>query len=113
MIRLKELDPRSADALTQAITELKANPFSPEAVTNYWRAKLQADGEKIGLAISVPDCNWTEKGIRKPMKDTQGREISPMMVYVPAELTRQEGLRKLGLIMYPASCWAVQEDTLV
>lgn len=114
MVGLKELAPRSTDALTQAIAELKTNLFSPEAVTNYWKAKLQADGERIGLTIFVPACNWTEKEIKRPMKDSQGNEIPSAMIYVPQELTRQEGLRKLGR-MYPemASCWAVQDDTPV
>lgn len=113
MVRLKELAPGSTDALTQAITELKTNPFSKEAVVSYWRAKLQADGEKIGLVISVPACDWTEEKIGRPMKDIQGKKISSMMVYVPQELTRQEGLRKLGQMYPEMNSWSVQEDTLV
>lgn len=111
MVRSKEL--ASTDVLTQATIELRTNPFSPKAVTNYWREKLQADGKKIGLAIPVPDCNWTEKEIGRPMKDFLGNEIPPMMIYVPAGLTRQEGLRKLGQMYPEMASWAVQEDTLV
>ena len=91
---------KGSDHLIQSIVELKTNFFSPEAITKFWKAKLQADGKRIGLDISVPDCNWTEKEIRKPMTGVKGKKVPSMMVYVPQELTGQEGFDKLGQ-MYP------------
>ncbi|MBI2613871.1 MAG: hypothetical protein HYW62_03785 [Candidatus Levybacteria bacterium] len=90
-----ETNPLPSDVLGEAIAELKANPFSPEALTNYWRVKLQVDGKRVGLEISVPDCNWTEEEIRLPMKDTGGNAVPSMLVYIPGELMGQEGLAKL------------------
>ena len=91
---------KGSDYLMQSIAELKINLFSPEAITKFWKAKLQADGEKIGLDISVTDCSWTEDEIKEPMTDIKGKEVPSMMVYVPQELTGQEGFNKLGQ-MYP------------
>lgn len=92
---------------------VEINPFSPEAVTNFWRTKLQVDGKRIGLGIKVPDCNWTEEEIRKPMVDNKGKEVSSMMVYVPEQLTGEKGLKRLGK-MYPGmDSWAVKEGTIV
>lgn len=65
---------KGSDRLTQAIAELNRNPSSPEAVTNYWRVKLQ---KKDG--IFIPDCNWTEEEIGRPMVDIHGNEISGIM----------------------------------
>jgi len=75
---------RKSDNLTRSIVEYKKNPFSPEANTNYWRTKLQEDGRRIGLEIFVPDCNWTEEEIKKPMLDINEKEISSMLVYIPS-----------------------------
>lgn len=96
-----------------AITELKTNPFSPEANTNYWRTKLQADGKRIGLNISVPDCNWPEAEIKRPMVDVKGNEVPSMMAYVPQELTGKEGLVKLGQMYPKMGSVSVQEGTAV
>lgn len=101
------------DVLDRVIAELRINPFSPEAVTNFWKTKLEADGKRIRLAISVPDCNWTEEEIRKPMKNNKGNEIPSMMVYVPQELTGTEGLVKLGQMYPKMRSWDVQEGTTV
>lgn len=99
--------------LERAIAEYKKSPFSPEAVTNYWRAKLQADGKRIGLNISVPDCDWTKGKIRKPMIDVKGNEVPSMMVYIPEELTGTEGLVKLGQMYPKMNNRFVQEGTTV
>ncbi len=61
---------------------------------------MQADGKRIGLDISVPDCNWTEEEIKRSMKNIKGNEVPSMLVYVPQELTGIEGLGKLRK-MYP------------
>lgn len=104
----------SKDVLEKAIAEPEINPFFPEAViTKFWKVKLQADGKRIGLNISVPDCNWTEEEIRKPMKDNRGNEVPSTMVYVPQELTGKEGLVKLGQMYPKMESWSVQEDTAV
>lgn len=102
-IRTSEAAPLAVESdgvLNQAIAELKANPFSPEANTNYERARLRAKGKVIGLEVIVPACDWTEAEIRRPMKDKEGKEVPPMMIYLPDELMGQEGLVKLGQ-MYP------------
>ena len=108
-----ELFPTSDDGLNEAIVELRANPFSPEAVTNYWKTKLQLDGKRIGLEISVPDCNWTEDEIKKPMVGKKGEEVPSMMVYIPQELTGQEGLKKLGQMYPKMRSSSAQEGTTV
>jgi len=99
---------KGSDDLTQAIAELKSNPFSPEGFTNYWRAKFQGERD-----ITVPDCNWTEKEIRKPMVDIRGKEGPSMMVYVSKQLIGKEGLIRLGK-MYPQMAdSSVRENTLI
>ena len=40
---------KGSDRLMQSIAELKVNLFSPEAITKFWKAKLQADGKKAQL----------------------------------------------------------------
>lgn len=99
--------------LTQAITELEVNPFSPEANTNYWRAKIAADGKRIELDIFVPECNWTEEEIRRPMRDKEGNDVPSMMVYVPLELMGRGGLVKLGQMYPEMNDWSVQVGTLI
>ncbi|MDO8620719.1 MAG: hypothetical protein Q7R31_00320 [Candidatus Levybacteria bacterium] len=100
-------------SLPSVTASVEVKPFSPEAVTNYWRTKLQADGKRIGLSISVPDCSWTEAEIRKPMVDVKGNEVPSMLVYVPQELMGKEGLVRLGQMYPKMNNWSVQEDTSV
>lgn len=97
--------------LERAIAEYRKSPFSPEVVTNYWRAKLRSDGKRIGLDISVSDCNWTEAEIKRPMVDVKGKEVPSMMVFVPQELTGKEGLVKLGQMYQKMVSSSVQEGT--
>ena len=103
---------KGSDRLMQSIAELKVNLFSPEAITKFWKAKLQADGEKIGLDISVLDCNWTKREMRKPMIGINGAEVPSMMVYIPQELYGQEGLIKLGQMYPKMNIWPVQKETV-
>ena len=103
---------KGSDYLMQSIAELKVNLFSPEAITKFWKAKLQADGEKIGLDISVLDCNWTKREMRKPMIGINGAEVPSMMVYIPQELYGQEGLIKLGQMYPKMNIWPVQKETV-
>ena len=98
--QIESEQPQNQDVLTQTIEEYKRGSLTPELVTNYWRAKLQVEGKRIGLDISVPDCDWTEEEIGKPMVDIRGKEVSSMMVYVPKQLTGKEGLILLDK-MYP------------
>lgn len=72
--------------LRQAIAELKKRP-TPESVTNYWRAKFQIDGARARLNILVPDCNWTEEEIQRPMIDIHGNELHGTMVPVVSGIT--------------------------
>ena len=101
-----------SDRLMQSIAELKVNLFSPEAITKFWKAKLQADGKRIGLDISVLDCNWTKREMRKPMIGINGAEVPSMMVYIPQELYGQEGLIKLGQMYPKMNIWPVQKETV-
>lgn len=99
--------------LSKAIAELKANPFSPEANTNYWRAKIQTDGKRIEPGIFVLDCNWTEGEIRRPMKDNKGDEAPSMLVYDSKQLRGKRGLVRLGQMYPEMGSWSVQEGTTV
>ncbi|KKQ41493.1 MAG: hypothetical protein A3H17_02640 [Candidatus Levybacteria bacterium RIFCSPLOWO2_12_FULL_37_14] len=103
---------KGSDRLMQSIAELKVNLFSPEAITKFWKAKLQADGKRIGLDISVLDCNWTKREMRKPMIGINGAEVPSMMVYIPQELYGQEGLIKLGQMYPKMNIWPVQKETV-
>ena len=103
---------KGSDYLMQSIAELKVNLFSPEAITKFWKAKLQADGKRIGLDISVLDCNWTKREMRKPMIGINGAEVPSMMVYIPQELYGQEGLIKLGQMYPKMNIWPVQKETV-
>ena len=102
-----EIPRRNQDLLTQAIERYKGEPFNPELVTNYWRAKLQADGVKVGIDIVVPDCDWTEEEIRRPMVDIKGNAIGGMMVPVLGEIT----LPLLGKMYPKIAGYSVREDT--
>lgn len=103
--------PGRLDRLTQSITELKANPFSPEALTNYWRTKLQEDGKKIGLDILVPDCNWTEEEIRRPMRDIRGNDVPSMMALDLRQLRGKKGLANLEQMYPKIENWPVGKRT--
>jgi hypothetical protein len=50
----KEIPPLNQNLLTQAIERYKREPFNPELVTNYWRAKLQADGVMVAIKFLSP-----------------------------------------------------------
>lgn len=65
--------------LDRAIEDYKKNPFSPEAVTNYWRKKLPD--------VYIPDCDWTVSEICAPMQDLQGEDIPAVVVPVTDEIT--------------------------
>lgn len=96
---------------SQTIVEHLMNSFSPEILTKFWRAKLQADGKRAGLDISVPDCNWTREEIERPMMGIKGNKVPSMMVYIPQELMGQGGLVKLGH-MYPRiNSMSIRDDT--
>ena len=73
---------------------------------------MQADGKRIGLDISVLDCNWTKREMRKPMIGINGAEVPSMMVYIPQELYGQEGLIKLGQMYPKMNIWPVQKETV-
>lgn len=102
--------PQLQDLFTQAITEVKKSP-TPESVTNYWRAKLQVDGARAGLSIEVPDCDWTEEEIKRPMVDIRGNPVSAMMVYIPEQLIGKESLVILGKMYPQMGIYSVREDT--
>lgn len=78
--------------LEKAIAEYRRGSITPAVVTNYWRAKLPG--------IEVPDCDWTEEAVRRPMKDVRGKDVPGMMVYHPQEFLGKEGLVRLSQ-MYP------------
>lgn len=97
---VKHLQARSAEnALVQrAISELRENPTSPDLITNYMRVRWKINNEVSGLAIIVPDCNWTEEEIKEPMKDIEGNLVPGMMVYHPKEIQGNDGLNLLPKI---------------
>lgn len=79
--------------LQQAIAEYKKGPLTPELVTNYWRAKLQVDGARVGIVVEVPDCDWTKEEIKRPMADIKGNRVHRvpgMMVYKPEQFKGKE-----------------------
>jgi len=83
--------------------EERINAVTPETVTEFWRTRLEIDGARAGLRIKVPDCNWTQEEIGKPMLRRGSKEpiaIAGRMLYLPKELTGREGLIRLGK-MYP------------
>lgn len=96
--------------LQQEIAELKKES-TPESVTNYWRAKLQVDGARAGLVVDVPDCDWTEKEIKRPMVDIKGNPVAGMMVYKPEQFKGKEGLILLGKMYPQMASYSVREDT--
>lgn len=104
----------SLDLLAQAIAEYRRGPITPELMTKYWREKLKIGGERVGLNILVPDCDWTEEEIRRPMLDIMGNTVQGMMVYNPEELRRgRMGLIRLGE-MYPGmASYTVGRNTLI
>ena len=118
-VRLKELGllPESFASVEKAAEEPVKNPqldflrrtvdyvanvdkLTPQLVTAYWRAKLKVDGARAGIDISVPDCNWTEEEIRRPMVDIRGNKVPGLMV--PNQFRGEEGLVALSRI-YPGA----------
>lgn len=99
------------DSLKQAIAEYQKDVRTPELITDYWRAKLQADAENAGLhlSIEIPPCNWTEEEIRRPMKDINGNDVPGIMVPVIDTIT----LPVLGRIYPKMEDHTVQKDTFV
>lgn len=97
--------------LQQAIEEYKEGPPTPESVTNYWWAKLRADGARAGLNIAVPDCDWTEEEIQKPMVDIKGNPVPGMMVYKPEQFRGEEGLILLARLYPKIAVYSTREDT--
>lgn len=75
----RELTPRTLTPLRQAISEYKKGIRIPELFTAYWRAKLPD--------LSIPDCDWTEEAIRRPMVDIKGNQIPGLLVPDFAEIT--------------------------
>lgn len=99
----------SQEPLRAAIAEYKKGIRTREMWTAYWRAKFQVEAGRIGLNLEVPDCNWTEEEIRRPMLDIYGKEIEGLMVPVMTGIT----LPILGQ-MYPAmKSSTVAEDSPV
>jgi hypothetical protein len=103
------IDPRIEE--TEALRKLKVigrlkeeeriSAVTPETVTEFWRTRLEIDGARTGLRIKVPDCNWTQEEISKPMLRRGSKEpiaIAGRMLYLPKELTGREGLIRLGKI---------------
>lgn len=84
-------------SLQRAIEEVRKD-VTPETLTNYWRARLQLDGFRIGLDIQVPDCDWTEEAIKEPMVDINGKVEPGLMIFKPMELSGREGLVRLDKI---------------
>lgn len=106
---VQERERTSNDPLSQAIAEHERGIRTPEMWTAYWRAKFQVDAGKIGLNIEIPDCDWTDEEIRRPMVDIHGKEIDGIMVPVMPDIT----LSVLGR-MYPAmQSRTVREDSPV
>lgn len=69
--------------LKPIVEEHRGGVRTPEMWTAYWQTKLRVDGAKTGIDIQVPDCNWTEEEIRRPMLDVKGNPVEGMMVYNP------------------------------
>lgn len=99
-VEMSQITEQDQELLKQAILEYSDGELTPELVTNYWRAKLKVDGKRARLNLEVPDCNWTEEEIKRPMVDIKGNPIPSMMVYKPEQIKGKEGLILLGK-MYP------------
>lgn len=110
-IEEQELVQGPQDLLKQAVADYVGNKdrITSELVTAFWRTKLQVDGARVGLEIAVPDCNWTEEEIRRPMVDRKGKEVPGMMVYKPGEVT----LPILGRMYRAMQNFSVAEDSPV
>lgn len=66
-------------AFEKTILDYKRGPLTPDLVTNYWRAKLPD--------LNIPECDWTAKEIRRPMKDITGKNIPGILVPVTDKMT--------------------------
>lgn len=109
---IREEKERLKNLLKHAVEELKKNA-SPESVTNYWRAKFNYDSigvdfGTVDLSFDVPDCDWTEEEIKRPMIDIEGNPVPNMMIFLPEVIKGDEGLRILNS-MYP-KMWPPYED---
>ncbi len=89
----------SRHSLKQAIAEYRRGGRTPELWTSFWRAEFKIEGSKLaklGFTGEIPDCDWTEEEIRRPMVDIQGNESEGTMIPYTSEIV----LPILGL-MYP------------
>ncbi|MBI4091814.1 MAG: hypothetical protein HY427_01250 [Candidatus Levybacteria bacterium] len=107
--RSRAPEQESQEAPRRTIAEYKQGVSTPELWTTYWQDKFQADGRRIGINLEVPDCDWTEEEIKRPMVDIRGERIDGIMVPVVSSIT----LPVLGR-MYPAmQSRTVREDSPV
>lgn len=98
------------DILSLAVQEYKTKPHSAEALTALNRAFYESYGRSVGLEISVPDCDWTEREIKKQMPTVEGKKVKSSVLYYPEELKGSEGLVRIGK-MFGLTSWSVQENT--
>ena len=98
------------DLLNRPIQEFKDNPYFAEAITSLNKTFYEVYGQRIGLEISVPDCDWTEKEIKESMPTTEGEKVKSMVLFYPSELKGKQGLVRIGQ-MFTLTNWSVQEHT--
>jgi len=92
------------------LSEYRRYQYSPEVLTRFNRTFYEVYGKKIGLEISVPDLDATEKEVKKPMPTVEGKRVKPLALYYPRELQGKEGLIRLGR-MFNLGNWSVKKDT--
>lgn len=100
------------DLLNHPIQEFKENPYSAEAIMNLNRTFYEVYGRRIGLEISVPGCDWTEKEIKKLMPTVEGKKVKSAVLYYPSALKGKQGLIRLGQ-MFTLTSWSVQKTRLL
>lgn len=111
--RVQTTEPAAQSAqelLLDLVPEYRKHRYSPEVLTRFNRAFYEVYGRQIGLEISVPDLQATEREIKKQMPTVEGKRVKTLALYYPPELQGKEGLIRLGR-MFKLENWSVKEDT--
>ena len=82
--------------------------LTPKFQTEFWKDMFADD-----KSIVVPQCDWDEEAIRRPMVDVKGEQVSSMLVYHPDKFTEHEGLIHLGGRYPSLGSYSVREGTTI
>lgn len=70
---------------------------TPAFQTQFWRDMFADDP-----SIIIPERDWTEEEIRRPMTDMKGHPVHSMLVFKPTVFNGQDGLLVINYDLHPS-----------